>query len=137
MFQSTRTYHISITLLCNIQIYLTKYLNNWKCLRLVQSNWLGKGLSSTISHRLQNRPRNKTRIGQRIGQDKTNSGCVHEMFMIYSGVTDPVHTLKIFFYILGIKLRNFRTIQEFLNIIRKFRGFMPRIRKKYFQCTDM
>lgn len=42
-------------------------------------------------------------------------------------------TLKMFFRILGKILRNFRKIHEFLDIVRKFRCFIPRIRKKYFQ----
>lgn len=49
----------------------------------------------------------------------------------------PMQFTKIFFRIPGIEPRNFRTMYNFLYIVRKFRGFIPRLRKKYSMFTEL
>lgn len=44
---------------------------------------------------------------------------------------------NIFFRFFWIKLRNFRTMREFSYIVRKFRGFIPKIQQKIFSVVNL
>lgn len=53
---------------------------------------------------------------------------------IFNGNIQCSTTLKMFFRILGMKPRNFRTMYKFLYIIRKIRGFTSNIRKNIYSA---